>query len=302
MKQSHAGFHSYQRPDDEPFAASGITVFSYLTENTRRRTFSVEGLPANWPKAKCPVCGDRKDRKRRVCKQCYQKIRRVMVPLICCYCGASFERIVSETDKQLRRGHVDVYCSKECSEAHHAIKNHRRCVACGEPTPKKSSKYCSKACRDSRRKKELSSKRCSICGTRFQPISYRTVYCSRECANKAHSRRMRGTGNSHYKTGTSYASWFREMRLIVLERDKHACVACGKTGKLIVHHIDHVPWHNDVFNLITLCPTCHAVHHKSNETPFPWLDRLATVRCLKMPGRFKVKSIELEAKYFDPKF
>ena len=110
---------------------------------------------------------------------------------------------------------------------------------------------------------------------------------------------MRGSGNSHYKTGTSYASWFREMRPIVRERDRHACATCGKTdGKLIVHHIDHVPWHNEVMNLITLCETCHMVHHKSNVTPFPWLGRLTHVRSLKMPDRLKIKSIKLEAKYF----
>jgi 5-methylcytosine-specific restriction endonuclease McrA len=89
------------------------------------------------------------------------------------------------------------------------------------------------------------------------------------------------------------------MRPIVRERDGHACATCGrKTGKLIVHHIDHVPWHNEVTSLITLCETCHMVHHKSTTTPFPWLHQLARVRSLKMPGRLIIKSIELEAKYF----
>ena len=123
-----------------------------------------------------------------------------MLPLKCMYCGVHFERIISECDKMYRRGHTDVYCSKSCSQAHHAVKNRRRCLVCGRRTPKKTSRYCSKKCRASRRKKELASKVCSICSSEFLPKSSRTAYCSRPCANKAHSRRMRGSGNSHYKT------------------------------------------------------------------------------------------------------
>jgi hypothetical protein len=194
-----------------------------------------------------------------------------------------------------RRGHTDVYCSKSCSQAHHAVKHRRRCVACGKRTPKKTMKYCSKKCRASQRKKELTSKVCSVCCTEFQPASYRTAYCSRPCANKAHSRRMRGAGNSHYKTGTSYAAWFRSMRPIILERDGHSCVACGRTERLIVHHIDHVPMHNQSNNLITLCATCHAVHHKSKVSPFPWLSKVAREQL--MTDQQMVESIKLEARY-----
>ena len=298
MNKKSAWYRYYQRPDGEPFAAAGITVYSYLTEDTRRRAYAVEGLPADWPNKKCPVCGSKKKRTRKVCQACCYKIRRIMVPLTCTYCGVQFERILCEVDKQYRLGRTDLYCTAACSHAHQAIKNHRRCLVCGKPTATRRSKYCSDACRVSRRVKELGPKQCPRCGATFSPKSKRTAYCSRVCANIAHSRRMRGAGNSHYRDGTSYASWFREMRPVILDRDKHACVACGKTEKLIVHHIDHVPWNNDPFNLISLCPTCHAVHHKSNATPFHWLDRLATVRCLKMPDRLKLKSIQIEAKYF----
>jgi len=295
MKQSLAGFHSYHPPDGKPFAAPGISVYSYLSQNTRRRTFNIEGLPPDWPERTCPVCGGVKYRGRTVCKPCYQKIRRIMVLLTCCYCGTHFERIVSGVDKQLRHGHVDVYCSKACSQAHHAFKNHRRCEACGEPTPKKTSKYCSKECRASRRKKVLKRKRCDICGTSFQPKSHRTVYCFRACANKAHSRRMRGSGNSHYKKGTSYANWFKLMRPIILERDRHACVACGNSKKLIVHHVDHVPRHNEAYNLVTLCATCHAIHHKSKVSPFPWLKKVALWR--PMSSEQILAAVKLEVRY-----
>jgi hypothetical protein len=220
-----------------------------------------------------------------------------MVRLTCCYCGVQFERIFYEYDKQNRRGNKDVYCSPACSNAHHAVKNRRRCLVCGKPCPKKTMKYCSKACRASRRVKELQSKQCDICRKTFQPASRRTRYCSRDCANKAHSRRMRGAGNSHYRDGTSYASWFREMRPVILERDGHACVACGRTERLTIHHVDHAPKHNEVHNLITLCSTCHMIHHKSHETPFPWLGRLAHARIARMTQQQIMKSIELEARY-----
>jgi predicted nucleic acid-binding Zn ribbon protein len=290
-----AGYHQYKRPNGEPFAAPGIKVYSYKDANTRRRKFSIDELPPDWPKKKCPVCGKTKDRHNKACKPCYQKIRRIMIQLTCVYCGTVFERIISELDKMHRRGHKDVYCSKACSESHHAVKHHRRCLVCDKPTPKKTMKYCSKKCKASRREKDLAPKVCSVCDAQFQPKSYRTVYCSRACANRAHSRRMRGAGNSHHKTGTSYANWFRSMRPIILERDKYACVACGNTEKLVIHHVNHRPQFNEAHNLITLCSTCHMVHHKSKVSPFPWLKILALWR--PMTEWQKSKSIKLEAKY-----
>ena len=295
MKKPPAGYQPFKRPNGEPFAAPGTTVFSFKDKGTRKRKFSVNGLPIDWPKKRCPVCGGKKDRHNRVCKPCYQMIRRITIPLQCLYCGAQFERILYEVDKMHRRGHTDVYCSKKCSDSHHAIKHRRRCPVCGKRTPKKTSKYCSKKCRAIRRKKDLAAKVCDFCGIEFQPKSSRAAYCSRDCANKAHSRRMRGSGNSHYKTGTSYATWFRSMRPVILERDRYTCAVCGNTEKLIVHHVNHVPMQNEAHNLITLCATCHAVHHKSKISPFPWLKELALWR--PMTDEQKLKSIKLEAKY-----
>jgi hypothetical protein len=198
METNLPGYRPYQRPDGMPVAAPGITVYSYRSDS-RRRVFTVEGLPADWPKRKCPVCGGKRRRARKVCRSCSANIRRIMVPLTCCYCGVQFERILSEHDKMHRRGHTDVYCPLACSQAHHAIKNRRPCVVCAKRCPTKTRKYCSKACRASRGQKELQPKQCAICGETFAPKSRRIAYCSRKCADEAHSRRMRGAGNSHYK-------------------------------------------------------------------------------------------------------
>ncbi|WP_437090091.1 HNH endonuclease [Streptomyces sp. enrichment culture] len=126
-----------------------------------------------------------------------------------------------------------------------------------------------------------------MCGLFFRPLSSRTVYCSRRCADKAHSIRMLGWNNPHYKDGTSYSKWFKETRPLIFERDKDACVACAAPYKpvtfmrngvpaqrsnLIVHHLDENPANNRVENLLLLCAPCHMVHHKSSVTPFPWFD------------------------------
>jgi hypothetical protein len=57
MKEDLPGYQLFQLPNGESFAAAGITVYLYLTEDTRRRSFAIEGVPADWPKQTCPVCG-----------------------------------------------------------------------------------------------------------------------------------------------------------------------------------------------------------------------------------------------------
>lgn len=89
---------------------------------------------------------------------------------------------------------------------------------------------------------------------------------------------MRGKRNSKYKTGTSYAKWFREMRPIIMERESNACYRCGLVAGIketkhkinrtrsthAVHHIDHDPANNAAENLIYLCNSCHINYHKLN--------------------------------------
>jgi len=54
---------------------------------------------------------------------------------------------------------------------------------------------------------------------------------------------------------------------IALNRDHHACVECGATDNVIVHHKDNsrkngiTEINNDLDNLITLCRPCHAIAH-----------------------------------------
>jgi hypothetical protein len=63
-------------------------------------------------------------------------------------------------------------------------------------------------------------------------------------------------------TGEKYAlpAW-KELRDRILSRDGHACVICSGTENLYVHHIDADNTHDDLGNLVTLCPYCHARAH-----------------------------------------
>ena len=60
---------------------------------------------------------------------------------------------------------------------------------------------------------------------------------------------------------------FRSIRKRILERDRHACVKCGKTGRgLSVHHLKDAEatggiWNNSDDNLQTLCRRCHFLLH-----------------------------------------
>lgn len=57
-----------------------------------------------------------------------------------------------------------------------------------------------------------------------------------------------------------------EIRFKVLERDGYKCVNCGKNVTVSTSHIDHIipkskGGTEDLMNLRTLCPECHAKRH-----------------------------------------
>lgn len=65
----------------------------------------------------------------------------------------------------------------------------------------------------------------------------------------------------HNKQNQKY---FKFMRTLVLERDGYKCIKCGNTRHLEIHHLieRNKGGTDDISNLITLCPTCHAKEHK----------------------------------------
>ncbi|GHB16075.1 hypothetical protein GCM10018777_56300 [Streptomyces albogriseolus] len=261
----------------------------------------------------CILCGKPKNNLGRgqAHRECYMKVRSVKILLRCLWCNEEFLKPRYEYNKALRRGHFAFYCCKEHSQAHHAVKNARRCQHCDVAMPgKRNNKFCSMQCRiDSRNHPETA---CTVCGLIFRKKTSRTVYCSRPCADKAHSIRMLGWGNSHYKDGTSYSKWFKETRPLIFERDKDRCVACTATynpvtfmrngapaqrSNLIVHHLDENPANNRVENLILICYTCHAVHHKSATSPFPWFAEYTRQASESMTSKWKATATSLLEAY-----
>lgn len=261
----------------------------------------------------CILCGVDKGPVGRgpSCRACYNQARAVKILLRCLWCEVEFKKPRYEYSKAIRRGNFSFYCGKPHSQAHHAIKNARRCERCDEPMPgKRGNRFCGRACITASRNHP--EKVCTMCGLFFRPRSSRTVYCGRPCADRAHSLRMIGEGNSHYKDGTSYSKWFKEARPLIFERDKDACVVCSAPFKpitymrngtpaqksnLIVHHLDEDPANNRVENLLLLCASCHLVHHKSTTTPYPWFDEYTRQASESMTSKWKATATSLLTVY-----
>lgn len=291
----------------------GNIVSTTVNEDTkRRRTFCPETGFSFTKKSRkrkfCAICGKPAGRSLTH-RECYNKARKTMVVLKCTLCGIEFRRPLCEYEKRLKAGQEDFYCSVDCSRKHHAIKHSQPCHVCGKPV-KKGRKYCSRECRliDGPRKK-LPDKSCDYCGTVFRVNSNRTMYCSKQCQNAAHSDRMKGQGNSHFKTGTSYAKQFREMRKYIAKRDRDACCGCGKKNflkpdgrgrrrtDLAAHHINEDPTDNHPENLVMLCSICHSIHHHSNQTPFPGLAEYAKIASQSMTSEWKERTTSLLMAY-----
>lgn len=68
-------------------------------------------------------------------------------------------------------------------------------------------------------------------------------------------RQRSGPSKPTYNTAT-----WRAARELARRRDRNACIRCGSTHKLSVHHL--VPLRlggtHNLANLATLCATCHA--------------------------------------------
>lgn len=214
-------------------------------------------------------------------------------------------------------GDRPITCSKACMGELYAAESRKGCRACGNPLRRaRGSAYCSTECKAigaaRPRPRTLPEAGCQRCGIVFRPKSSRQAYCSRPCANEAHALRMIGPGNSRYKDGESYAKLFRSMRPLVMERDSRRCVACKapESFKTVVrlgrehhrttfhvHHINEDPKDNRPQNLVTLCDNCHAVHHKSNTTPWPWFAQYAADASASMTSKLRERATSLLARY-----
>lgn len=246
--------------------------------------------------------------------------------LACRWCGAEFPILAQDIRKAILRDQ-SLYCSNTCassgSGARQSGPTRERFVEClvchlGFKPRNAGQRYCTRKCGFEARKGRTAKRMltfiqvCPICDSEFRPKSSRTIFCSRECAGVSHSRHMIGSGNSRFKTGTSYANWFRLMRPLILERDGGMCAGCGASppplqferkgvpterSQLVIHHINEKPQDNVPENLITLCTTCHIVHHKSATTPFPRLFEMAAERSRSMTSKWQAHVTSLQEAY-----
>lgn len=264
-----------------------------------------------------PDCANKMDRYSERCRTCHFARIRSDTTLTCSQCRTTFTRKACEVAKAKRRCRA-VFCSAACRNARNRDWQGKKCEVCGNLTGKKTKRYCD-SCRASHgwaaRKRLPVAKNCTLCGRDFSPHSSRKQYCSPACANEAHSIRMRGAGNSHYKTGTSYAKLFREMRPLILERDGCRCVLCGRAerkypartrrGKpylrsnLTVHHINEDVKNNTPENLVTICARCHQANHHSAFPPVQSEEfgRYALSASLSMTSPWKETVTSLQTAY-----
>lgn len=300
----------------ESSAAQPTTVSTSKDPATGRRRYSVAGIDLSSGRSRsnktCAACGVQKTTRMVTCRACYEASRRTDQTLACDWCKAEFQRPLYLIEKAKRLGRVANYCSAKCSKAHHAVKNAPRCAHCKNQMPGNTGrKFCGRTCRKAALP-QRPTVNCGHCREPFVPVSHRSQFCGRACANKVHSARMVGVGNPHFSTGTSYAKLFREMRPLILERDGHACVACKapaqsaelfwqdqfvERSSLAIHHIDENPTNNKPENLVTLCTTCHVVHHKSAATPWPWFAGYAEKASLSMTSKWRDSTTSLLAMY-----
>lgn len=278
----------------------------------------------------CPGCGDTVLTSQKVYCSGACRSRNAWVELTCKQCQQPFRIARAEAMKKERAGKPSKYCSTKCTGDAHAHNRGAKCERCRTVMPRsRGRRFCSRECRrgevgeawnrvmpgENGMKGSAIRLRpvfCPQCGLYFNPKNSRRTYCSRACAGRAHAVRMRGPGNSRYKDGTSYANLFRKMRAVVIERDNHHCVACrspekpitfirnGKTASRTnfhVHHINEDVKDNRPENLITLCGTCHSVHHHSETTPFPWFATYATSASRSMTSKLKETATSLLTKY-----
>ena len=264
-----------------------ITGSTSKGKATKRRQYYDQETLSSQPTGKCQTCGKKTDSESRQCWGCYTKLRKETgYPSInCVQCGSQYQIMRAELAKKQRRGQVNMFCSKRCQGDFMRIQRARRCRGCSVPMPgERMKKYCSLGCRQTGIRSEINSvvpekSECPQCRLPFRPATSRQRYCQKECANAAHSTRMRGAGNSNFKDGQSYALWFRTMRPLILERDG-GCVMCGKTNAVIkfvrlgkpgersamsIHHVDQNPANNSYLNLVVLCQHCHMSHHKGGQ-------------------------------------
>lgn len=95
---------------------------------------------------------------------------------------------------------------------------------------------------------------CPVCGENFSTRANReNITCSRSCSNTL------------FRSGENHPNWkddgSRKYRYICFKSHTKACVICGESLIVEVHHYDEDHSNNNPDNLVPMCPTHHAYIH-----------------------------------------
>jgi HNH endonuclease len=161
------------------------------------------------------------------------------------------------------------YLSGHYAKAFMAPRIMRRCKWCNKSmiVPEYSTnEFCSRKCaakylRGGKRKVLYVRSICPICGSAYERTENeankgRKVTCSYTCGIEATRRKS-------LKSQTGFPVTRETQRELILQT-RDACEHCGWNeivALLSIHHIDHDTRNGDPFNILLLCPTCHAKEH-----------------------------------------
>lgn len=108
---------------------------------------------------------------------------------------------------------------------------------------------------------KTSAKRCKTCQDKFKKENNRRK--ALKCAYNSGRIRNPHAGSGGMNKGQSIYRYFSDIPDSYKSYRKDYCELCNSTNNLIVHHIDWNRNHNEQFNLITICRSCHARIHKA---------------------------------------
>ena len=151
----------------------------------------------------------------------------MLIEVTCDHCKKIFLREKKHVTYNLKNRNKQ-FCSKECSAKSRAVDRNIFCDSCGKPL--------------------------SVTPTRLKRSRSGKLFCSHACSNK--NRNSLYGGEKHHMFN-GYSAHYRKY---AFANYPHRCAICGWDEDeeiLDVHHIDEDRTHNDIENLIILCPICH---------------------------------------------
>lgn len=173
----------------------------------------------------------------------------------CVHCGNEIETLSSVVN-----GGLPVYCD-DCTSNRYI----NECVICGETFKAKRASVlaCSPECRRASMRLKVEAFKCEECGKEFERPTFATArgaarrFCSTRCSARTFSR------ENPTRYGGTWTTWRRR----IFRRDSSACVICGSTDDLQVHHFIKLTMFadpNDAHYYENLVLVCFE-HHKEIE-------------------------------------